>query len=123
MTPDMKSLMYILENLYRDLIAPVCSSADPERDICYVRARLEKEGLSYLTITLPSFAKDLEQALEHRQVLPSHFRSFRKRGLIPAFLSGTMRSIFDKSTGRLLDSPDKLAIHAVRQVCLFLQRS
>ncbi|DAD52183.1 RNA-directed RNA polymerase [ssRNA phage Zoerhiza.4_16] len=46
------------------------------------------------------------------------FRSFKKNGRLPAFLSGFVCLIFDRRTGVLLDEPSVDAIRAVRQLTL-----
>lgn len=70
-----------------------------DRDWSYLQSRFEHEGLSFLTITLPTFAKDFERCLEQGYVSASEFRSFKKdrsSGLIPSFLRGITAYVFDE---------------------------
>ncbi|DAD52326.1 RNA-directed RNA polymerase [ssRNA phage SRR6960803_14] len=95
-----------------------------ERDSAYVESRIEHEGLSFCTISLPSFAKDFERSLELGYVGPGLFAGFhklRKAPLIPAFLSGITAYVFD-NTGRLREDASIEAIEGVRQVCLALNK-
>lgn len=92
------------------------------RDIETVTRRVEAEGLSFLGITLPAYAADLEQALQSGGIDPTQFRAFRKCGRAPAFLRGFLDRIFDAKSGTLLSSPDVQAIWAVRQLCLLYKK-
>ncbi len=91
-------------------------------DLKKVTRRVEQEGFSFLTITLPAFAKDFERCLELGAVDPCAFPGFaRKRGL-PLFLGGFLGNVFDASSGALVDdceNSDLLvdSIFAVRQLC------
>ena len=112
----MKSQMRLLECVLAD--AGTWCSTSTTRDFNTIARRVEHEGMSFLTITLPGFATDFESCLEQGSVEPSHFLSFRKRGALPVFLRGLLVRVFDTSTGTLLSDPDPLAVHAVRQICM-----
>jgi hypothetical protein len=82
-------------------------------------ARIENEGISFLTITLPLYGKDFERSLDLGVVDPSLFTGFRRgKGVLPLFLGGYLGLIFDRDTGRLLDKPDIIAIQSIRQITL-----
>jgi hypothetical protein len=92
------------------------------RDLKTVARRYEDEGDSFLTITLPLFAKALERGLEtgqwpDRGELPNWKYV---RGL-PAFMRGFTIRVFDED-GRTLQHPDPDSIRAVRQFCLLSQK-
>lgn len=100
-----------------------CVAKQPEPlDVKNLRSRVEHEGVSFLTITLPQFAKDFEKALAKGGVDSTLFRSHQKSGAIPAFLRGMTSLVFDKDTGRILDEPQIEAIEGVRQVCLAFKK-
>lgn len=82
--------------------------------------RVEKEGFSFLTITLPNFGKELERALSKGLVESSDFPGFKKsrESVLPQFLGGMLALIFSSSDGVLLDEPSVLAIRCVRQISL-----
>lgn len=88
----------------------------PVRDLKTLRSRVKHEGLSFLTITLPTFGKDFERSLDLGRIDSSCFRSFRKHKGIPAFLQGILSRVFDLGTGGLLDEPDVTAIRSIRQI-------
>ncbi|DAD52648.1 RNA-directed RNA polymerase [ssRNA phage SRR7976299_17] len=93
-----------------------CDAQQPDsRDVATLRARVKHEGMSFLTITLPTLSKDLEKGLAMGVIDSTCFRSFRKRGTIPAFLQGMFSLVFDVGTGRLLDEPNISAIEGIRQ--------
>jgi hypothetical protein len=91
-----------------------------ERDWITIQSRVEREGLSFITITLPSFAKDFERSLEQGKVSQELFRPFRKVGstrAIPAFLSGMLTHVFD-SHGVVRNDASPEAVEGIRQICL-----
>jgi len=103
----------------------VLCGVDTKRDVETLRARVDHEGLSFLTITLPSFSKDLQRALDQGQVDLSLFPNFSKKrkSVIPEFLQGFMDLVFDPSTGTIRhdwladESKSSVTIDAIR--CLF----
>jgi hypothetical protein len=97
-----------------------CTSTS--HDLKKVMVRFEHEGVSFLTITLPAFCKELEKALEDGKVSPDQFTGFRKSGSLPLFLGGFLDRVFDRGTGRLLENPDVDSIFAVRQLTLFYSK-
>jgi len=92
------------------------------RDRQTAAERFDHEGVSFLTITLPAFAKELEKALEEGKVDHDHFPGFRRRGGLPLFLGGFLDRVFDRGTGCLLQQPDVESIFAVRQLCLLCSK-
>jgi hypothetical protein len=122
-------------HVYRDATIKCTADVSDFRDLITIRSRVEEEGLSFLTITLPQFAKDLEQALQKGFVDATLFcRWKRQRGAVmPAFLQGITRHIFDFETGKVIKNevPSKLRglsddiptlIDAVRQICLTFKK-
>lgn len=96
-------------------------------DLETVQARLNTEGISFLTITLPSFGKALEKALDQGRIFNDQFIGWKKlstdgRSPLPAFLSGFMERVFDRKSGVLLDNPDIDSIFAVRQLTLMFSK-
>jgi len=87
-----------------------------------VESRVKDEGLSFLTITLPSFGKDFERCLELGRVDDSSFLGFKRSGGLPLFLRGFLRQVFDTSSGVILDKPSLDSIFAVRQLTLMFAK-
>lgn len=115
----MKSLVKLLELMLQD-----CSTrcdAPIRRDILTISRRVEHEGDSFITITLPTFCVDLERALADGRIAPTMFCGFTKHGCRPAFLQAFMCKVFD-SSGLLLDNPNSDCILAIRQICLFAKK-
>lgn len=117
----MKSLTSLWREAAVELAARVCVSTD--RDYTTVMARIKDEGLSFLTITLPSFCSDFERSLADGRVAPDAFAGFHRprnaRGL-PAFLQGFLELVFDSRTGVLLGESQRQieAIFSIRQLTL-----
>lgn len=113
-----------LVSLIRELLLDVGAQcgAPVAKDFEVLCHRVENEGDSFLTITLPSFASDFEQSLAFGRIAPGAFLSFRKeRSGIPSFLKGFLCNVFD-AAGVLLPCPSVSCIRAVRQVCLFFKK-
>lgn len=110
----MKSLLELWQVVALDMgdMCRVSTTADFKT----VSGRVEKEGDSFLTITLPAFGKGFESCLASERVTPSAFPGFRSRGGLPVFLRGFLEQIFDTEDGTILDTPNVQAVYAVRQL-------
>jgi hypothetical protein len=117
--------LYKLWDIVADEYAAICRT-DATLDKDYVKGRIEKEGESFLTITLTNFGKAFELSLAEgrtsRNLSPRDepFAGFqRRRGSgIPHFLSGFLGLIFDPQSGVLLEEANIEAVRAVRQLTL-----
>jgi hypothetical protein len=96
------------------------------RDQLRLADRVEHEGLSFLTITLPTLAEGLQKGLERGRTVPLDYPGFRCRGSFPTFLSGLFAQVFDRSTGKVLENheSDEIsdAIQMIRQLSLAFQK-
>lgn len=89
-----------------------------ERDLEVIRDRFEDEGMSFLTLTLPSLDDALIQGLVKGRVTPQMFQGFKplsRGGSLPALLQGFFTRVFDQD-GSLNDQPCIASIRAIRQV-------
>ena len=116
----MKSLMTLLQYVLIDTGTWCCTSTT--RDFKEITRRVEHEGLSFITITLPALCTEFERALDQGYVDSTMFRSFRKHGTLPRFLGGLFCLVFDRSSGRLLDEPSVDAIFFIRQILLLCKK-
>lgn len=112
----MKSLMQLWQQVLTELgdLCGTCTTLDFKT----AERRFEHEGLSFLTITLPNFAKDLQKGLDEGKVGHDLFLSFSKTGGLPRFLGGFLDLVFERGSGLLLDKPSIEAIYALRQLTL-----
>lgn len=88
------------------------------RDIKTVTDRVEHEGISFLTISLPNFCADLQRALAEERVTHDMFLGFQRHAGLPRFLGGFLELVFDRRSGLLLNHPSEEAIRVVRQITL-----
>lgn len=118
----MKSLMLLMQTLLEELGSYL--SARTLHDWNTIVHRVETEGFSFLTITLPGFHDEFLLSLDQGFVAPSAFPAFKrgKGGCLPAFLQGFTEQVFDSNSGELLTYPNPEAVRAVRQVCLFYSK-
>jgi len=121
----------VMEAVYRDACIKCSADVFSLRDLETIRSRVEKEGISFLTITLPQFAKDFERSLAIGNIDSALFRNFKKCGPIPAFLQGMVSQLFNRKTGKVIpyEPPTAKAAHggatddfptvveAIRQIC------
>lgn len=112
----MKSLTLLWQVTAQNLGSWCCTSTI--RDFKTVSDRVKYEGLSFLTITLPSFGKDFEKSLAQGSVDRDLFKGFPFRGGAPKFLGGFLDLVFDRGTGLLVQNPNITAIFAIRQLTL-----
>ena len=112
----MKSLMALWTTLAEEL-ASWCSTC-ANRDVETVAARVKTEGVSFLTITLSNFGTDFQKSLAQGCVAHDAFAGFKRRGGLPAFLSGFLEQVFTLDGSRLLDEPNVDAVFAIRQLTL-----
>jgi len=119
----MKSLMCLLREVLLD--RGTWCGVSTALDLKKIQSRVEAEGVSFLTITLPTFGKDLERALDQGYVdsqLWKGFQKSRSSGCLPLFLGGFTSLIFDRASGRLFDVPSIDAIQAIRQITLMFAK-
>lgn len=110
----MKSLLELWQVVALDMgdLCRVSTTADFKT----VSRRVESEGDSFLTITLPNFGKDFERCLAEERIAPDAFQGFLRRGGLPVFLRGFLEQVFDTKTGVVLDGANPSAVYAVRQL-------
>ena len=116
------------EAVYMDACAKCIADVCDSRDLETIRSRVKHEGVSFLTIILPNFYKDLERSVEIGYVDSTCFRAFRKHGSLPSFLKRMTSLIFDRETGRILHDKDnplsdtRNIIDTVRHICLAFKK-
>jgi len=109
-------LMQLWQQVLQELgtLCDTCTTLDYKT----AERRFEHEGLSFLTITLPDFASDLQKGLARGRVDHDLFLSFAKTGGLPRFLGGFLDLVFERGSGLLRDEPSTEAIFAIRQLTL-----
>lgn len=112
----LKSLTSLWSRMADDLAVQCCTSTTLDKKT--VERRVEHEGWSFLTITLPELGKATQKWLDQGKV--GHTSDFAKSrgGSCPRFLGGFFSRVFDPGTGLLLDEPCVNSIRAIRQLTL-----
>lgn len=111
----MKSLMSLWSKMAEE--SAILCRTSATADVKTVNRRVENEGLSFLTITLPDFGKAIQKWLDQGQVgIHTSFKT--GSGSFPLFLGGFFNRVFDRRTGVLLDDPCIDSIIALRQLTL-----
>jgi hypothetical protein len=116
----LKSLTVLWSQLAKEFANRCCTSAT--KDIETVLGRVEHEGLSFLTITLPSFGKDFQKSLDQGIVDRNSFQGFSWRAGLPRFLGGFLDQVFNRDSGVLVTNPNIEAIIAIRQLTLVFSK-
>jgi len=94
------------------------------RDLREIESRYEREGMSFLTITLPTLADGLLRGISTGRLTRRDFPGFKPRsrgGSLPALLQGFFRRVFHDN-GCIKDEPDTCAIFAIRQVTTLFKK-
>jgi len=116
----------LVQCVYIDSCTMCVADVSDFRDLDYIKSRIENEGMSFLTITLPRFCNDFERALQRGQIDSTDFLGFKKSGSIPAFLQGMISQVFNMETGSLLNEKPiadySVFVCAVRQLCLLYKK-
>ena len=118
----MKSLRNLWSELAREMASMCHTSA--ERDIATVAFRVEHEGLSFFTITLPSFAKDIERCLELGRFGDEACSGFKRdRSGLPRFLGGFLHHVFS-TDGAVQPTSQSMvdSLLAIRQLCYLFSK-
>lgn len=128
MKSNVSDYLVLVTHIYRDATSLCTADVSDLRDLKTIRSRVKDEGLSFLTITLPSFCADFDKSLERGFIDSKCFRNFGKYRAIPHFLRGMLSRIFDLETGRIYDQTDDFTsavspiISCVRQICLAFKK-
>jgi hypothetical protein len=103
---NVSELLEVMERIYIDASMKCSADVYDLRDLMTIRSRVEQEGISFLTITLPQFSKCFERSLEIGSIDPAFFQpgGFHrvKNGAIPAFLQGMLGHLFNYKTGKVI---------------------
>lgn len=118
----MKSHNWLLRALLHDCAAQ-CSVPPIEiaRDLRTISNRVEKEGLSFLTITLPSFGSVIIRGVASGLLDCEAATGFSRRSGLPEFLRGFLSLVFD-TNGRLREDYCKTSVACLHQICNVLKK-
>jgi len=95
----MKSLMLLMRQVLQECGTRCGTSTD--LDFKQIEKRVEHEGLSFLTTSLPDFCSTFEKALDKGQTSFDEWTGWSTRGNLPVFLGGLLDYVFDRESGRL----------------------
>lgn len=136
MKSNASDYLELLDCIYKDAVKKCTADVSDLRDLVTIRSRVKTGGISFLTISLPSFCNDFERSLAEGFIGPRRFLYFRKvpGGRIPAFLQGMVSQVFDRETGRLRSEQHEpphcgkfmgeisTVIEGIRQICLAFKK-
>lgn len=137
MKSNVSDYLELAERVYYDATAKCIADVFDVRDLFTIRSRVEHEGLSFLTISLPGFCNAFERSLQSGFIESELFVRYRfgsnKGRAVPVFLQGLLTRVFDNETGRLLPDEDHpqlgddssdipTLVESVRQICLTFKK-
>jgi len=121
MKSHVSDLLELARLVYTDACARCTADVSDLRDLVTIRSRVEHEGISFLTITLPQFCVDFERSLADGKISSKYFLGFKKYRSIPVLFRGMTSRVFDLETGRVKDvSPESnipTVVECIRQIC------
>lgn len=117
MKSDVSQLTDLGERILQDAAAKCYTGtvADWPLDLKRLRSRVEHEGMSFLTITLPTFGQEFERCLDQGKVDSTSFSGWKKKRGLPVLLWGFLSLVFEQN-GLLKEEPDVAAIEGIRQI-------
>ena len=116
----LKSLTLFLQKILADL-EDLCGTST-QHDLKEIMLRVENEGISFLTISLPNFGSDFQKSLDRGYVARDLFQGYTWRGGLPRLFGGFLELVFARKGGRLLEDPFIPAIIAIRQITLMFAK-
>jgi hypothetical protein len=114
----LKFCLGLSTNLLIDMLQQ--AGLDFKRDVSTLRRRTHREGLGFLTKTLPSLGKEVIQALNGNRLTIRRFRK-QHRTAIPHFMKGLLSRIFTPE-GNVRDDAEICAITDVYQFCMLFYK-
>lgn len=90
--------------------------------IAYCTKRLAAEGIQFATKQLPKISKAVLIGLEVGRFDRSSLTNFAWKDRTLVVFNGMLNRIFNRYTGRTLDSPDPTSIRMIRQVCEYFYK-
>jgi len=113
---ELNHYVELLVACYRDVAsAPAYPEPELKRDIEEIRHRVDHEGLSFLTKTLPSLAKAVDKALATGQELQVTRFKLSRGTKLPRFARMLLSLVFDGS-GRERSDASPGALWSIRNL-------
>lgn len=96
-SPQQLQLLLDIWSVMYDDTTP-CDSCTHADDKAYVKERVRREGIQFLTVTLPTLGKAVERGFETSFACPP---GFKRRGgtVLPQFMFRALSKLFDPETG------------------------
>jgi len=110
----------LLQRLLQD-IADCYTDSDSRRDWMKIQSRLDKEGISFLTKSLPLLGRAFDKALQGKCSFTAIGFKTKPGSTIPKFLGWLFERIFT-SQGNIRSDADIQAIKYARQVLYFMYK-
>lgn len=118
--------LFIHKSILRSLLTDVDrlrpGTKGLDRDLITLEARLEHEGVSFLSVTLCTLGKAFDKGLSEGTFTCPVGLKKAKGSMIPLIFSGVMGDVFDPSTGDLVKGRDcREDVFILRQLLYFLE--
>jgi hypothetical protein len=136
MKSNVSDYLELLHDIYIDACNKCTADVSDLRDLETIRSRVKHEGVSFLTITLPQFARDFERSLATGVIDSKCFKGFKRlrHRAIPDFLQGMLSQVFNSETGEIYHDKQPHSksgvivgdvptiVESVRQICLTFKK-
>lgn len=111
----MKSPIVLLSALLTDVKRLEPDVRNLDRDLKTIKARIEHEGIGFLTVAFSAYCDALDEGLARRRfTCPAGFKSGRLA--LPRLFSGLLCEVFDLKTGHLKDNPRMGYLKCLREI-------
>lgn len=116
-------------SIYVEVLSKVLLDSNPyerrdcslQRDIDYVRHRVEHEGISFITKVMPAFGKHILRCIEEGAFKPFSGFHTRRGRLLPEFLQGWTKLIF-RVDGMLSPTMSPHDLQELVQICMLFYK-
>jgi hypothetical protein len=119
---NLKSQVRFAKSLFKALLTDISTGRPPhirsslQRDLLTITTRLDNEGISFVTITLPTLAKAMYSSFKTGYITtPSNFAK-RRGTALPRFLFGLLKDVYEED-GMLAVDPSVPSIKEALQIC------
>lgn len=118
---SLETYVSLTVHLFHDIAQCYPDTRESSRDLKKLRSRVDKEGISFLTKTLPKLGKAIDTALSRDTPLLVKGFSLKPGTSIPRFLGWLIERVFT-TEGYARGDPDVTALRHLRQFLYFMYK-
>lgn len=115
-SPNIGVYTELLVGAYHDLVSAILPQNEIERDIEEIRKRAHHEGIAFLTKTLPSLGKSIDNAMANGSILAQRGFKTAEGSELPRFAAKLFRTLFRNDGLPWFATTQPGVLYSLRQV-------